>query len=235
MNDASSDARNATPPAMSPGVPEAPERRALPAVLVARVVDDLPRARRGDRARHDRVHADVVGRELDGALAREGRDGTLDRRVHAGGREAVQRGGRGHVDDDAAALRAHLRQRRLRRPEARLQPDGEHPVDRLLVDLLDVLVADPHRAVDDDVDPVERAECLVHRRAVRHVEREIRARRAVDADDLHAVGRQALGDRRRRSRARRRSRPRRAWMRRSATHPPRRRSLRPSPQRPAQL
>ena len=148
----------------------------------------------GIGARHDRVHADVVGRELDGALPREGRDGALDRGVHTGGREAVQRGWRGHVDDDAATLRAHLRQGRLRRPEARLQSHGEHPVDRLLVDLLDVLVADPHRAVDDDVDPIQRAERRVHRGAVGHVEREIRTGRPVDADHLHAVGGQALGD-----------------------------------------
>ncbi len=77
---------------------------------------------------------------------------TFHEAVGRGVGETLLRHGRGHVDDGAAARRIVVREQRLRSPDAAVDADGGHAVERFRRDFLHRLVAQQHRVVDHGVD-----------------------------------------------------------------------------------
>ena len=108
-----------------------------------------------DRARRDRVDADVVGPEFARERIGETDHAGLGGRVGDEVRAAEHPGDRGKIDDGAVAELLHVRMHRLRREELVLQVDVHRAVPRLRSDLAHPLAGIVGGVVDEHGDRPE--------------------------------------------------------------------------------
>ena len=113
--------------------------------------------RRVGESRHDRVHVDAVRRVLPGRSSRERRDARLGGRVGDAAQVAAAmfRGDGRHVDDAPVMLLAHAFDGLLDGQEVRGQIDREDAVPPFQVGVVERVLDDDPRNVDEDVDAAE--------------------------------------------------------------------------------
>src|SRR5580704_11383599 len=157
MNDAASEERNSTSCAISDG------SLIRPIGIIGKTVSlalcslpNMPVKRRHDRAGSDRVHANVLARDLQGDRVGETDDapfaGAINRR-RGETDDAEQRGG---VDDRAAAVSDHMRHLMFEAQEYALQVHVDEETEIVFIQVLNGRGLARHAGiVEGDVDPAE--------------------------------------------------------------------------------
>ncbi len=109
----------------------------------------------------DQRDVDSGSREIQPQTFAEGVQSRLGRRVDTVARRHHQRRERGHVHDRPAAALQHLRDRRVRRPDARQEIETQRRLDVLVGDAVRELVHRDRRVVDEHVDATAARDGLV--------------------------------------------------------------------------
>ncbi len=152
--------------------------------------------RREDRARRDRVHENLITRELERQSFSHrdcARLGDVVRQVARIARTSAHGQPVGEVDDAPPALLPHVRDRGTGAEERRAQIDIDGGVPRMFVELVDRRRDVHGRHVDEDVQPSESGRRALDERAAVAGIGEVRACEVRAAPGPRDVSRRCLG------------------------------------------